>query len=175
MNRTLIYGGVLWLLMAFASADNLDGERLYREAGGYGCAVCHGQVGDGAGQAGGYIRGATLEQLNESLLTNDPMKPLSQVLNDQDRQNLAGFLSELAKRPLISVRYENGEWIGQAEAWQPGDQVDVVLYNATFDLLTLDFPIFSEPVELVPLGTHVWQGQLNDLSVQLPGLTLERL
>lgn len=175
MSRTLIYGCALWLLMAFASADNREGERLYREAGGYGCAVCHGQVGDGAGQAGGYIRGATLEQLNESLLTNDPMKPLSAVLTDQDRTNLAGYLSELAKRPLISARYENGEWRGQAEAWDAGDDVDLVLYNATFDVVVVDFPLLSEPVELVPLGTHVWQGKLNDLSVQLPGLTLESL
>lgn len=164
-----------WALAGLASADVSNGERIYRTAGGYGCGVCHGQVGDGAGQAGGLIRGATLDQLNDSLLNNDPMKPLSTVLSDRDRLDLSLYLADLAKRPLISARYENGEWTGQAETWLAGDRVDLVLYNATFESITVDFPVFDDPVELPPLGTDTWQGVLHDAENELPGLTLEAL
>ena len=155
--------------------DVTEGERLYREAGGYGCAVCHGQVGDGGGQAGGYIRGASLDQLNESLLTNAPMQPLSSVLSEQDRLNISAYLADLAERPLITARFENGQWVGQAEPVSAGQTVDLVLYNATFEPLVVDFPVLEQPLTLPALGTDVWTGVIQDPTLDLPGLTLERL
>ena len=149
------------LLSAVASADIKEGERLYREAGGYGCAVCHGSVAEGAGQAGGNIRSATLGQLNESLTSNLPMQPLATVLSEQDREDLVAYLNALGQRSLLTARYEGDEWTATLMGQVSNNNVDVVLYNATFEQVVVSLPLLSqEPIRIEPLATFVWNGTL---------------
>lgn len=165
---------VVALLAGFnlAQADVAAGEQLYKTAGGFGCAVCHGLLGEGAGQAGGYIRGTSLQALNDSLLTNPPMQPLSGVLSDADRATLVEFLKALAQRPLLSAKYQDGQWQGEMEPWENGDTIDLVLYNTTFDTVELQLPkVSNNAIVIAPLATFTWRGQITDLQQDFPGFT----
>jgi cytochrome c553 len=164
----------LCLLASFSTADMHDGERLYREAGGYGCAVCHGSVAEGAGQAGGNIRGATLGQLNESLTSNLPMQPLATVLSDQDREDLVAYLNALGQRSLLTARYEANEWTATLTGHEPGNEIDVVLYNATFEQVSISLSLLSkDPIRIEPLATFVWHGTLKNPTEALTPISVK--
>jgi cytochrome c553 len=161
----------LCLLALNAQADTETGKQLYLESGGYGCAVCHGVVAEGGGQAGGYIRGASLEALDMSLLSNDPMKPLAPTLTPEDRQNIVDYLQALKEKTLVTVRFENNEWTGHYEfanlesTGNPlaGTAGDLVLYNATFEQVTVDLTsLGGERITLDALATVHWQWTIED-------------
>lgn len=149
----------------------LSGKALYLNAGGYGCAVCHGPVGDGAGQAGGYIRGATVEQLRQSLADIAPMQPLTALFSDEDLDALGNYLTSLALTPLINLTYTENGWNGNYEPWQPGQSVDVVLYNATFETKAVNLSsIGVSELELAPLERMAVQGKVTSLEKDLAHL-----
>lgn len=160
---------LLSLFMSVGWANDLQatfdrGQEIYLTAGGYGCAICHGPVGDGAGQAGGYIRGATIEQLMQSLKDVAPMQPLSDVLSADDLNAVSNYLSGLANIPLINLTRNETGWIGGFESWQPNQVVDVVLYNATFEPVSVDLtPMHLGKVELAPLQRKALKGKVQVL------------
>ncbi len=160
---------VAMILSSMSTADDIaKGQQLFRTTGGYGCAVCHGQVGDGGGQVGGYIRGASTSELEDSLATNAVMQPLAAVLTTQDRLDLASYLGDLASRPLFTARFEQGQWSGLKEPWIKDQTIDLVLYNGEFSALGLDIPLLKEPIKIDPLASFTWQGRLEDIDRQLP-------
>lgn len=153
------------------AASTLLGRQLYVNAGGYGCAVCHGPVGDGAGQAGGYIRGATIEQLKQSLASNAPMQPLANLFSDSDLTALGSYLTELAETPLINLTFSVDGWTGSYEATHSGQVVDVVAYNSTFNSITVDLRSLGiEPFDLLPLQRLALQGRVQSLELDLISL-----
>jgi cytochrome c553 len=164
------------LLMTGAQAEQTSleaGQRLYFESGGYGCAVCHGLGAEGGGQAGGDIRGASLERLNQSLAENDPMKPLATVLSETDRQNLIDYLTDLAAIPLVQLTFENGQWSGLSEPLKVNQRAEIVLYNATFEEQAIDLSALGlGQITLQPLARdrRQWVAQTEQFS--LPGVAL---
>lgn len=168
--KTITLLAVLFSI-ATVSASEI-GAQLYREAGGYGCGVCHGPLGDGGGQAGGYIRGATLDALNNSLETNDPMKPLSTVLDAQQRQQLASYLAMLGQRPLAVAHYTESGWQGLFQPIAPGQSIDLLLYNTTFEQVDIDLgPIGLGVVSIDPLANRAFLINRLDALVEPLGLT----
>lgn len=148
---------------ALQAADIVQGKNLFETAGGYGCVVCHGPVADGAGQAGGFIRGATLEQFNASLETSDPMKPLATVLSESDRLNIAAYLGSLAQKPLLSLTYTDQGWKGSYAHWQTEIPADVVIYNETFDVINVELSEIEHPViSLNPLERKAVEAHLRE-------------
>jgi cytochrome c553 len=158
---TLLYT-VVWA--GEAESNEARGKDLYSTAGGYGCAVCHGPVGDGAGQAGGYIRGATLEQLQQSLENNAPMKPLASLFSEGDLKALSSYLGGLAETPLVNLIYSDDGWSGNFEPWQPGQVIDMVVYNATFESVVIDLNNLEiGSIELAPLQRLAVRGKVSSL------------
>ncbi|TCS37125.1 c-type cytochrome [Reinekea marinisedimentorum] len=169
---------IAWLMLpllcaaVWASDAQLEyGRELFLTSGGYGCAVCHGPVADGAGQAGGYIRGASLESLQQSLQQVAPMQPLASLFSEQDVNALAAYLSSLAQTPLLSLTFSEGSWQVQYERWQAGDVVDVVVFNNSFESLPVNLsPLGIEPFQLAPLERQAKTGQVTDLAQNLAHL-----
>jgi cytochrome c553 len=159
---------------ALTAAGINQGKVLFETAGGYGCVVCHGPVAEGAGQAGGFIRGASLDLLNTSLEISDPMKPLATVLSDNDRANIATYLVSLQGKPLLTLTYSESGWRGQYRAWQTNVPADVVIYNETFDVITVELEELElAPITLNPLERKALEGSLiNEPSKILPNLEL---
>jgi hypothetical protein len=154
---------IMCLVAPFAFADATEGARIYRDAGGYGCAVCHGSVAEGAGQAGGNVRGATLSQLNDSLETNAPMQPLSDVLTMSDRENLVAFLGELSQRTLMTAEFDGVQWTASYKQANDSKTTDIILYNRTFELIEISLPALqTASITIEPLATFVWLGSLDN-------------
>lgn len=144
---------LLWAFPNVALANNVDGEQLYRTAGGYGCAVCHGIVAEGANQAGGYIRGANIEMLNASLQEVKPMQPLAGVLNNSDRVELADYLLSLENRPIVEMDYDGLNWSIKAQMLDEHNEADLIIRNHDFQEVTIEIPELGlAPISLRPFG-----------------------
>ncbi len=120
------------------SQDLLKGETLFRNAGGYGCQVCHGLYAHGGNQAGGNIRGATELKLNEALSMQPAMQLLTQVLTPTDIQTIANYLQFLGNTPMIELHFKDGKWQVKKEEYKSGDSVQLVIFNESFSPQTLD-------------------------------------
>ena len=104
---SLVFGACVMFSAAVSAetptADANAGRELYKIAGGYGCGVCHGKVGDGGGQAGGRVRGATTELFNNALAIQPTMMLLVNALDAQNRADLVAYLESLALMPLVTM------------------------------------------------------------------------
>lgn len=114
----------------------IDGEQLFRTAGGYGCSTCHGMFAQGGGNIGGNIRGKTLEDLNVRLDNEPTMKLLSNALTTDDRRVLAYYLEALGRLPLV-------EWTIDDKA----TDVEISINQGTLSQLVI-FNKRLEPVSL---------------------------
>ncbi len=139
-----LFGFSMVFVHASASESVVEqGRWLYLNSGGYGCAVCHGPVAEGAGQAGGAIRGVTLGQIETSLKSVAPMQPLSSVLTDDDRQSLAAYLNGLSSISFGTIRFNGNEWQGEFMLDATSKEVDLVIYNESFDAIEVDLKPFQ--------------------------------
>ena len=141
--------------LAFAEAPG-PGRALYVSAGGYGCGVCHGPVANGAGQAGGAIRGATREALVKALKEQPTMQLLVNVLSEQDISNLASYLGSLSARPLVEMVFGDRGWAITHEPVSSGQNVQLVVFNDNFSALEIDLSTFGlAPTTISALDTTV--------------------
>lgn len=182
INKWVWLGLVLGSFVSFfASADTTEtpipdpnaGRELYKIAGGYGCGVCHGVVGNGGGQAGGRIRGATTELFDEALGILPTMMLLVNVLDAQDRANLVGYLESLADIPLVEMAYDGMSWTIVQEAAAKGQTVQLLVYNDSFEDLTVELQDFGlAPIVVAPMETQVMEWAAETGSYFLPDNSL---
>ncbi len=137
MNFRIEAGLLLFLLPAFTLANGLSPEQLYNTAGGYGCTACHGKYAHGGGYVGGNIRAATREQLDNALQTEPSMLLLAEVLDENKRNLLSSYLTGLAAKQLLEGRIGESATPKTAKV-KAGDELQLVIFNGTFDSLTLD-------------------------------------
>lgn len=169
MKRLLLCCSLFWVALAQADNDAIAaGRELYLKAGGYGCHVCHGLVAHGAGQAGGNIRGASLEAFELSLQENAPMQPLATVLDETQRGSIVTYLESLALVPLLHFNFEAEQWSLTAEPFSIGQAVDIVAYNASFSEQILPLSHLGlEDLHIAPLDTVTLRWQANADTDQL--------
>jgi len=153
--KYLSWLGITISSMAIAEAPS-PGRDLYLTAGGYGCGVCHGPVANGGGQAGGRVRGATLEDLNKALAEQPTMQLLVNELSQKDIANLSSYLESLAQLPLIEMVYTDMGWRITQEPIGKGQTVQILVYNDSFVDLPLSLYDFGfAPTTVIPLDTLV--------------------
>ena len=155
--RHLIWGAVFVGNLAFSDAPG-TGRTLYLSAGGYGCGVCHGPVANGAGQAGGSIRGATLEVLEVALAEQPTMQLLVNVLSAEDIAAIADYLGSLGSIPLVEMSYSDRGWSITQKPASSGQTVQFVVFNASFADLIIDLSAFGfATVTIGALDTKVFE------------------
>ncbi len=162
---SLVFGACVMFSAAVSAetptADANAGRELYKIAGGYGCGVCHGKVGDGGGQAGGRVRGATTELFNTALAIQPTMMLLVNALDAQNRADLVAYLESLALMPLVTMAYDGMAYDGMAwtivqEPASKGQTVQLLVFNDSFEDLTLDLSAFGlASLVVAPMETQV--------------------
>lgn len=123
------------------------GRQLYLTTGGYGCAVCHGPVAEGAGQVGGNIRGANVADLLTSLETVAPMKPLVTILTEENLISLGKYLQNLSDVGLVKLQFDGSSWQGVVEVKQEHMEFDLVIYNASFSEQVFDLTTLGQGLQ----------------------------
>jgi hypothetical protein len=104
-----------------------------------------------------------LSQLNDSLETNAPMQPLSDVLTMSDRENLVAFLGELSQRTLMTAEFDGVQWTASYKQANDSKTTDIILYNRTFELIEISLPALqTASITIEPLATFVWLGSLDN-------------
>jgi mono/diheme cytochrome c family protein len=82
-----------------------DGRRAYHEAGGTGCAVCHGDYGANEFGLAPIVRGADAARIHASLVTMETMTFLQGTLSDEEIDAMAYYLAHLdTMAPAIVTR-----------------------------------------------------------------------
>jgi hypothetical protein len=174
--KTLLMTCLVSFGLAHAADTQVElGKELFLTAGGYGCHVCHGLVANGAGQAGGAIRGASLEALENSLLTNPPMQPLNTVLGKAQKHAIIAYLQSLSQYPLLEFNFINEKWILKAEEFKVGQTLEMIFYNGSFDVQQLDLKTLGlEVISFEPLATSTlrWQADRNAIDLDHVELSL---
>ncbi|MEZ9946804.1 c-type cytochrome [Vibrio breoganii] len=130
-----------------ATENLVDGEQIFRTAGGYGCSTCHGLFAHGGGNVGGNIRGKTLQDINSSLEHESTMKLLSDVLTVKDRQALAMYLNTLGNLPLVEWTIDDKETDIEVSIIQ-GTPSQLVIFNKLFEPLSLTLSPISSAAEI---------------------------
>jgi hypothetical protein len=136
MNYKKVLGSSLIFIPTFVLGNPSFPEQIYNTAGGYGCSACHGKYAHGGGFAGGNIRGATREQLDNALETESTMLLLAEVLDENKRNALVDYLATLSEMQLLEWRIgESATTVANVKA---GQRIQLVLFNSTFETLSLD-------------------------------------
>jgi mono/diheme cytochrome c family protein len=82
-----------------------EGRRAYHEAGGTGCAVCHGDFGANEFGLAPAVRGADAARIHASLATMETMTFLQGSLTDEEIDAMAYYLAVLdTMAPTIVTR-----------------------------------------------------------------------
>ena len=153
--RRLIWFGAVIATLAMAETTD-PGRDLYLNAGGYGCAVCHGPVANGGGQAGGPIRGANREAFDKALAEQPTMQLLLNTLSQYDIADLSRYLESLALIPLLEMVYSDSGWRITQQPVSEGQTVQIVVYNDSFADLEIDLQSLGfAPTTITPLDTLV--------------------
>ncbi|WP_299685533.1 cytochrome c [uncultured Vibrio sp.] len=154
--------------MAFVGASEdaqvVSGEQLFRTAGGYGCATCHGLYAQGGGSVGGNIRGKSIEDIDASLTNEPTMLLLNDILSAENKQDLARYLEMLGDSQLV-------EWNIETESKQStatikkGQQAQLVVVNKSFESVSIDVSGLSpteQTLVVAPYETKAvnWQPQV---------------
>jgi cytochrome c553 len=150
----------IWLVAVMGTLATAEaaspGRDLYLTVGGYGCAVCHGPVANGGGQAGGPIRGATREALEKAFSQQPTMQKLGIALSEENIADLSAYLESLAQIPLLELVYSDKGWSVTQEPVSKGQTVQIVVFNDSFGDLALDLQAFGiAPTTIAPLDTLV--------------------
>jgi mono/diheme cytochrome c family protein len=83
----------------------MEGKRAYHEAGGTGCAVCHGAYGANELGLAPDVRGADAARIHASLVTMETMTFLQGTLSDEEIDAMADYLAYLdTMAPTIVAR-----------------------------------------------------------------------
>ncbi len=171
LKNTLLYS--FFTLTSFvaqaASGPTFEaGEQLFRTAGGYGCSACHGLFANGGGNAGGNIRGKTLEDINNSLTNEPTMQLLASSLSDNDKENLAFYLKALGQINLIEWTIDENP-ISTTVSVMPDEPAQLVIFNKTFETIDLNLPesIFKHPLQLAPYETKALEWQPKEGKITL--------
>ncbi|WP_119395452.1 c-type cytochrome [Salinibius halmophilus] len=82
---------------------NQADKAVYQMVGGMGCAVCHGEYGDGGESVGNNIRHSSLERLQHAFESIPVMQGLARAMDDDKYDAIDRYLSQLAERQLIKV------------------------------------------------------------------------
>lgn len=135
MKYKIVMGLLLTVLSTFALA--ISPEQLFNTAGGYGCTACHGKYAHGGGFVGGNIREATRKKLDIALETQPTMLLLAAVLDENKRNALIDHLTSLSEMQLLEWRIGESTETKIVKA-KAGHSVQLVLFNGTFDTLSLD-------------------------------------
>ncbi len=160
--KKFTFGALLSLVslttLAGTTADMKAGEQLFRTAGGYGCTACHGLFANGAGNAGGDIRGKTLDDINTSLTEEFTMRLLADVLSEDDRQNLALYLEALGQLNLVEWNIED-KASSSTITVAPDAPAQLVIFNKLFEPIELTLPesISTQTVQLEPYETKAFE------------------
>lgn len=141
MKNKIVLGLLLTVLSTFAFANKLSPEQLFNTVGGYGCIACHGKYAHGGGFVGGNIRGATRLQLDKAL-TQPTMLLLAEVLDENNRSALIEHLASLAAMHLLEWRIGESATTKTVKT-KAGHSVQLVLFNGTFDTLSLDLSVIG--------------------------------
>lgn len=96
------------------SPINQEDKAVYQSIGGMGCAVCHGEYGDGGESVGNNIRHTSLARLKHAFETVPVMQGLARAMNDERYQAVDNYLNQLSERQLIKVTVTENEIIHQA-------------------------------------------------------------
>jgi mono/diheme cytochrome c family protein len=105
------------------------GRRAYHEAGGTGCAVCHGEFGANELGLAPVVRGADAARIHASLAPMETMTFLQGALADEEIDAMAYYLEHLATmQPLVVTRRRAA--LHPAAARLPaGAHVQLILVN----------------------------------------------
>lgn len=157
-----------WAVTAAALAAELEqGRQVYETAGGYGCIVCHGVAAHGAGQAGGYIRGANAEAITKSLTVVPSMMPLQSALTDTQISQLSAYLQSLAPIALIKFDFDGSDWHGTFEPFSDKNSVDIVFYNNSFETALVHLPNTAQAAEIQPLASLLYRYTVEKTPIDL--------
>lgn len=146
--------------VAYAEDKNLfaQGEHLFRTAGGYGCATCHGIFAQGGGNIGGDVRGKGLEKLNLALEKEPTMLLLSNVLDLAQRELLAAYLIELGEMPVVEWIIDDSATFSRASI-NKSSLSQLVIVNKRLETIKVALPLIagSSLIEIKPYETKAVQ------------------
>jgi mono/diheme cytochrome c family protein len=106
-----------------------EGRRAYHEAGGTGCAVCHGDFGANEFGLAPVVRGADAARIRASLATMETMTFLQGAVTDEEIDAMADYLQHLGTmEPLVVTRRRTA--LDAVSAPLPaGTHVQLILVN----------------------------------------------
>lgn len=140
---------------------NEQDKAVYQTVGGMGCAVCHGEYGDGGESVGNNIRDSSLERLKHAFETVPVMQGLARAMDDDKYAAIDRYLSQLAERQLLKV-VVNGQTMarassetldqsvyGQLVIHNGGSQIANIVVNGTLQTIAprANFAMDIEPGE----------------------------
>jgi hypothetical protein len=140
MKHKIVIGLLLIILPGFVLAVSL--EQLFKTVGGYGCTACHGKYAHGGGFVSGNIRGATREKRDVAFETQPTMLLLANAMDESKRNTLIEHLASLSEMQLLEWRIEDSTTTKVVMA-KAGHGVQLVLFNGTFDTLSLDLSVIE--------------------------------
>jgi mono/diheme cytochrome c family protein len=132
---TLLVGAVVATGAPAAAPDGGDaerwaeGRRAYHEAGGTGCAVCHGDFGANELGLAPVVRGADAARIHASLVTMETMTFLQGSLTDEEIDAMAYYLAVLDTMAPTIVTRRRSVLEPSAVALPAATHVQLILVN----------------------------------------------
>jgi mono/diheme cytochrome c family protein len=105
------------------------GRRAYHEAGGTGCAVCHGDFGANELGLAPVVRGADAARIHASLVTMETMTFLQGALTDEEIDAMAYYLAVLDTMAPTVVTRRRSVLEPAAVALPAATHVQLILVN----------------------------------------------
>lgn len=106
-----------------------EGKRAYHEAGGTGCAVCHGAFGANELGLAPDVRGADAAGIHASLATMETMTFLQGTLSDEEIDAMAYYLAHLGTMAPTIVTRRRGLLEPAAVAMPTARHVQLIVVN----------------------------------------------
>jgi mono/diheme cytochrome c family protein len=106
-----------------------EGRRAYHEAGGTGCAVCHGDFGANELGLAPVVRGADAARIHASLVTMETMTFLQGSLTDEEIDAMAYYLEVLDTMAPTIVTRRRSVLEPAAVALPAASHVQLILVN----------------------------------------------
>ena len=125
------------LALLLTSAASWADQTLFNNAGGYGCVACHGKYAHGGNNAGGNIRGASLQALNDALANEPTMQLLGPQLSQPQRESLVSYLASLNQYQMVEWRLSNQASTLKAN-FLPKQPLQLIIFNGTLNTVSLD-------------------------------------